>query len=284
MNIHGKTTVCAVIGDPVGHSLSPCMHNAAYRAKELDFVYVAFHVKDVEKAISGMTGFGIRGLSVTIPHKLAVMPYLDEISPLSQKIGAVNTITNENGRLLGTNTDGYGALKAIESQERVDDKNVVVLGVGGSSRAAAFALSCERKPSRMTLVGRDSQKARSLATEISQHSDTPIAWATFDENELYELFQEADIIVNTTPIGMHPNVAECLIPENLFSERHFVYDMIYNPAETLLLKRAKSNRARTLNGVPMFVHQGAEQFRLWTGEQAPIEIMQDTVERALGHR
>lgn len=284
MEINGKTTICAVIGDPIGHTMSPTMHNAAYRTLELNYVYIAFHVKDVRQAAQGVLGLGIRGVSVTIPHKITMMEYMDEISPLAQKIGAMNTVTNENGRLLGTNTDAYGTLKAIETLGDPNGKSVVILGVGGSARAAAFALACERQPNEITLAARNAEKANALAQEIMQHTSVPLRTVSFEPAELAPVFARADFIVNTTPVGMSPKVEECLIPEELFSPRHAVFDMIYNPAETLLLRRAKERGARTVNGVPMFVHQGAEQFRLWTGCEPPIAVMQEAVEKALGHR
>ncbi len=284
MNINGKTKVCAVIGDPVEHSLSPVMHNAAFHELELNYVYVAFHVKNVKMALEGMIGFSLRGLSVTIPHKIEVMEYMDEITPLAEKIGAVNTVTLDNGKLYGTNTDGYGTLQAIETEERIDGKTVVMLGTGGAARAAAFAIACERKPERFFIAGRNEQKVRKLAQEVTQHGKKMVSGLSLEPKELKSIFRETDIIVNTTPIGMHPHEDECLLPEELFSERHVVFDMIYNPAETLLLKRAKRRFARTINGIPMFVHQGAKQFQLWTGEQAPLTVMQKAVKEALGQR
>jgi len=282
MNIHGKTTVSAVIGDAVEHSLSPAMHNRAFQELGLNYVYVPFHVKKVKMALEGMIGFNIRGLSVTIPHKIEVMDFMDEITPLAEKIGAVNTVTYENGMLHGTNTDAYGTLKAIETEEQIDGKTVVMIGTGGAARAAAFAIACERKPERFFIAGRNEQKVRKLALEVSQHANKMISGISVEPEELKPIFKETDIVVNTTPIGMHPNVDECLIPEELFSERHVVFDMIYNPAETLLLKRAKKRFARIINGVPMFVYQGAEQFQLWTGKEAPIPVMEQAVKDALG--
>lgn len=283
MNINGKTRVCAVIGDPVEHTLSPTMHNAAFTHLGLNYAYVPFHVRDVQQAMQGLVGFNIRGLSVTIPHKLTVMEFMDEISPLAQKIGAVNTITNNNGKLTGTNTDGYGTLKAIESIESINNKTVAIIGVGGAARAAAFTIACERKPAHLYLLGRNFDKTKNLAEEVAQNSESPITASSLDYDEMKKIFDYTEIIVQTTPVGMSPNVDDTIIPEDLINENHVVFDMIYNPAETLLLRQAKARSARTVNGVPMFVHQGAEQFRLWTGEEAPIETMEQAVKKALGH-
>ena len=285
VQIDGNTTLCAVIGDPVEHSLSPCMHNAAYQALHLDFVYVAFRVKDVGKALQGMRGLGIRGLSVTIPHKVEVMKYLDEITPLAKNIGAVNTVIHEQGRLLGTNTDGLGALNAMEQQENVNGKTVAVLGVGGAARGVAFTLACERHPHRIFFLYRreDHDMAQSLIADLQAQSRVPLSAAALDSDEMREMLQTSDILIHTTPIGMSPHVDECLVEESMLDERHLVFDVIYNPAKTLLLQRAERRGARILNGVPMFVNQGAEQFRLWTGREAPTDVMRAAVEKALGH-
>jgi shikimate dehydrogenase len=286
IQIHGKTNICAVIGDPVGHSLSPCMHNAAFQATGLDYVYVAFHVKNVEHAAQGMRGFQIRGLSVTIPHKVAIMNYLDEITPLAKNIGAVNTVTNEGGKLIGTNTDAYGALRAIEDLEQADGKTIAVLGVGGAARAVAFALACERKPKQLFLLYRaeDETMANSLQDDIQPHTEVPITCCLMDEPTLQDLIPQSEIVIHTTPVGMHPHVDACLVEETLFSERHVVFDIIYNPAKTRLLQRAENRGARIINGIPMFVYQGAEQFRLWTGVEPPVAVMDQAVKGALGYR
>ena len=284
-SISGTTTICAVIGDPIGHSLSPLMHNAAFQALGLDYAYVAFNVKDVGKAMEGMRGFNIRGLSVTIPHKVEIMKYLDETAPLAQRIGAVNTVTNDNGRLLGTNTDGFGALNALEEVDRADGKTIAILGVGGAARGIALTLICERKLERVFLIHRDEDKAMadSLLADILPHASIPVTTAPMAPGEMNDIFPTADIVINTTPIGMSPNVNECLVDEALLSERHLVFDAIYNPAKTLQLQRAENRGARTINGVPMFVNQGAEQFRLWTGKEPPAGVMRTAVEKALGH-
>lgn len=282
MKIKGDTKICAVIGDPVQHSLSPCMHNAAFEALNLNYAYVAFHVQDLKNAIAGMRGFNIKGLSVTIPHKVEIMQYLDFVTPLAKKIGAVNTVTNENGKLLGSNTDGYGALKAVETEESMDDKSVTILGVGGAARGIAFTIASERKPTRLTLVGRDLQKAKRLTLDIAPHTNVMIAAASFEE--LKDIFAHSDIIINTTPIGMHPKIDECIVPEEYISQHHLIFDTIYNPAKTLLLQRAENRFARTLNGIPMFVYQGAEQFHMWTGKIPPVNVMREAVEKALGYQ
>ncbi len=282
--IKGSTTVCAVIGDPIEHTLSPCMHNAAFQSLGLNYVYTAFHVKDIAHAVAGVRGFNIRGLSVTIPHKVNVMEQLDEITPLAKRIGAVNTIINDNSHLIGTNTDGIGALHAIEEHERIDGKTIVFLGVGGAARGVGFTLACERNPKQIYFLHRDedTEMAGALTSEIRSHSSSLISTGSLSKEDMKDAFEAADVIINTTPIGMAPKVDECLVEESLFSERHLVFDIIYNPAQTRLLQRAEARFARTINGIPMFVNQGAEQFRLWTGEKPPVEIMAKAVKEALG--
>jgi len=285
MEIKATTKLCAVIGDPVEHSLSPCMHNAAYAALNLDYAYAAFHVKDVEKAAAGVRGLQIRGLSVTIPYKVEIMKYLDEITPLAQRIGAVNTVTNDNGRLIGTNTDGFGALYALESQGKVDGASIAILGVGGAARAVALTLACERSPQRIFLLRRDEdhEMAQGLLADIQAHSSVPTDVSPLHPEPVREKLAASDIVINATPIGMSPKVDECLVEEEWFCARHLVFDVIYNPAKTLLLQRAERRSARILNGVSMFVYQGAEQFRLWTGCEPPVDVMRTAVEKALGY-
>lgn len=284
MRISGTTTVCGVIGNPVAHSLSPRMHNAAYEAMGLDFTYVAFRVETVERAIMGVRGFGIRGLSVTIPHKIAVMEYLDEIDGLAKQIGAVNTVVNDNGRLLGANTDAHGILHALATKESPDEKSILILGAGGAARAAVFALACLRNPKEIILAALDQEldNAKKIAEEASQASkDRQISTVSFDPPVLRQAVKRADILINATPVGMHPNVDQSPIPEDWLNENHLAFDMIYNPLETKLLRDVRNRSGRTVRGIPMFVHQGAEQFRMWTGAEAPIDVMERAVLYAL---
>jgi len=282
--VDGSTVLCGVIGNPVAHSMSPAMHNAAFESLGLNYVYLAFRVEDTDSALRGFRALGVRGVSVTIPHKLAVMKGLDHIDETARRIGAVNTITNENGRLLGTNTDGLGALRAVERKGAVEERRIVILGVGGTSRAIAFTLVTERKPKHLVLVGRKPKKTMDLADELRKCAACPISVSDFDPNRLKQQIAEADIVINTTPIGMYPNTDESPVPGDVFGGDHFVFDAIYNPMETLMLRRAREAGAQTMNGIPMFVGQGAEQFRLWTGVEPPTQIMTRVVEETLSGR
>ncbi|MFH1740041.1 MAG: shikimate dehydrogenase [bacterium] len=278
-----STVLCGVIGNPVAHSMSPAMHNTAFSALGLNYVYLAFKVEDAMSALRGVRGLGIRGLSVTIPHKLSVMEGLDHIDETAKRIGAVNTITNENGLLVGSNTDGMGALLALEQIEPVNERRIVILGVGGTARAIAFTLACERHPAKLVLVGRKPVKTANLVQEVQECSPCPVSVGDFDPGRLKREISQADIVINTTPIGMFPEIEESPVPDDVLEARHVVFDVIYNPLQTRLLQQAQKAGARTINGVPMFVRQGAEQFRLWTGVEPPVEIMTHVVEKTLSN-
>ncbi len=279
--VDASTVLCGVIGNPIAHSMSPAMHNAAFSALGLNYVYLAFKVEDVAEALNGVRALGIRGLSVTIPHKVSVMDHLNYVDRTAERIGAVNTIVNEAGQLLGTNTDGLGALHALEQVQPVDGRRILILGVGGTSRAIGFTLVSERKPISIVLAGRKPEKTANLAREIQSSSTCPVIPSDFDPRSLVETISQADIVINTTPIGMFPNVTESPVPDGVFDSRQVVFDAIYNPPKTRFLFQAEQAGARIINGLPMFVHQGAEQFRLWTGMEPPVEVMEQAVRQCL---
>ncbi|HPA48418.1 MAG TPA: shikimate dehydrogenase [bacterium] len=279
--VDASTVLCGVIGNPIAHSMSPAMHNAAFSALGLNYVYLAFKVENVTEALNGVRALGIRGLSVTIPHKVAVMGQLDRIDRTAERIGAVNTIINETGQLLGTNTDGLGALHTLEQVQPVDGQRILILGVGGTSRAIGFTLVSERKPMSIVLAGRKPEKTANLAREIQSCCACPVSPSDFDSQSLAERISQADIVINTTPIGMFPNGMESPVPDGVFENRQVVFDAIYNPPKTRFLLQAEQAGARTINGLRMFVHQGAEQFRLWTGMEPPVEVMEQTVRKCL---
>ena len=272
MRVSANTSIYGVIGNPVGHSLSPIMHNAAFSELGIDGLYAAFQVQDLKAAISGIRGLGIKGASVTIPHKVTVMPLLDECDRLSKKIGAVNTIVNRNERLLGYNTDCLGAVKVLEEQSDVPGRRVLILGAGGAARAIAWGIS-ERK-GHVIIANRTPDKARELA-ETLKADYCPIDQVTD---------MEWDILINTTPVGMAPNDDAMPVPQGAILPGRTVMDIVYNPVETLLLKTAREKKCRIVNGVRMFVYQGAMQFELWTGRKAPVDVMEKAVRSALVER
>ena len=282
----GKTKVCGVIGDPIEHTMSPVMHNAAFREQGLDFIYAAFRVKKEElgKAIDGMRALNIRGLNVTIPHKVAVIPLLDKLDPLAEKIGAVNTIVNDDGILTGYNTDATGFLQALlERGIEPPGKNVVVLGAGGASRAISFALA--ERGSHLIIINRleEFDWAVELARHISQSFKKEVEALELDENNLAKVLEKADILVNATSVGMSPNADKSPVSAGLLKPDLAVFDIVYNPIETKLLKEAKAAGAETVGGIDMLAWQGALAFEKWTGRKAPLDLMKKEVIKALSN-
>lgn len=271
-----------LIGWPVGHSKSPAMHQAAFRAAGVDGVYVLLpvHPDDVGEAVRGLRALGFRGVNVTVPHKQAVMPFLDTLTPEARAIGAVNTIlVQENGTLLGHNTDAAGFLSDLESKIGVPDatkiSEALILGAGGSARAVTYALARSGVPTRV--LARRPEQAQALAQALRPHTRAgmihPHAWT-----HLPELAANATLIVNCTPLGMTPHTDASPWPENLsFRPEHIIYDLVYNPPQTRLMSQALAAGARAFNGLGMLIHQGALAWELWTGLPAPIEAMQQAI-------
>jgi shikimate dehydrogenase len=269
MRIDQHTVLYGVVGWPIGHSLSPVMHNAAFAAAGMNAVYLAFAARDIRGAIAGARGLGIRGLSVTIPHKEAVIPHLDEVDDLAEKIGAVNTVVNREGRLVGYNTDALGALSALEEKISLAGKRCVIVGAGGAARAIGFVL--KDRVAAISVASRPSERGKDLAACLG------CAFIPLDELDRVA----ADLLVQTTPVGMAPHEDECPVPESALRAGMAVMDIIYNPLQTRLLAMARSRGCVTINGLSMFVHQGAEQFRLWTNLDPPLEAMTRAVLEAL---
>lgn len=287
MTISASSGLCAVIGDPVGHSLSPEIHNAAFRASGLDLVYMAFHVRkgQAQQALEGVRALGIRGLSVTIPHKVDVVPHLDEIDKVARNIGSVNTVVNRDGHLVGYSTDGLGAVRALAASD-VDPRGrrLLILGSGGAARAIAFTLATLDPLPHLELLGVDAAELDGLAADLRSRTSIPLAAGPLSAESLRAALARAEIVIHATPIGMTPKVEQSLIPAALIEPRHIVFDVVYTPLETQLVKDARAAGARAVPGRGMFVHQAAVQFELWTGGPAPIEVMTDAVKRALEKR
>jgi len=269
MNIDQHTTLYGVVGTPIVHSLSPTMHNAAFSATGLNSVYLAFETDDIEGCLRGMRVLGIRGLSVTIPFKSEVIPFLDQVDPLAEKIGAVNTIVNDGGRLVGYNTDALGAFKALDEKIALPGRSCLVFGAGGAARAIGFML--REKGVEISVVNRSRARGQALALSL----ECPY----LPMDQIGE--RNADLLIQTTPVGMYPHTDRCPIPEYLLRAGKVVMDIIYNPIETRLLKMATARGCVTISGFSMFVYQGAEQFRLWTGMNPPVSAMSDAVQEAL---
>jgi len=274
MKISGKTRVCAIIGDPVEHSLSPVMHNAAFKELGLNLVYVAFTVtrNELKDAISGARSLGLRGLNVTMPHKNAVITYLDETDSTAKVIGAVNTILNNQGKLIGYNTDGVGALRALKENGISPDGNkMLLLGAGGAAKAIAFQAAQEVE--ELVILNRTSEKAEKLAEVLRREFGKRVKGGALSAEVLKKEMKDADILVNATSVGMHPDVNRSLVPSDLLRSDLCVMDIIYNPLETKLLKDAKSVGAKVVSGLEMLLYQGAVAFEIWTNCPAPVEVM-----------
>jgi shikimate dehydrogenase len=283
MNIDATTQFCGVIGNPVEHSLSPAIHNAAFQKLGLNFVYLAWKVESIGDAVKGLRALGnFRGASVTIPHKVAVLPFLDQVEPTASHIGAINTIVSQNGQLLGINTDATGALRALkEGNAPLSGPPLVILGSGGAARAIAFALAAEAGIRRLYLLGIDDQERRALASNLMQKTAVQVTETFLDEQALKTALAEATVLIHCTPIGMSPRTGTTCVPTHLLRPGLTVMDIVYNPRETQLLADAKAAGCRTISGLEMFLYQAAAQFERWTGRSAPTDVMRAVLESRL---
>ena len=273
LEISARSSLCTVIGDPVAHSLSPAMHNAAYAAARLPFVMAGAHVRaeGLPDAIKGMRALGIRGLAVTMPHKVAIMELLDEVDPVAATIGAVNTVVNESGKLTGYNTDWLGILRPLEQRTSLKGKKVALLGAGGAAQAALYA--CSTEGATVTIFNRSIDKAESIAERFG---------ASVRSLEKTEELSAFDIIINTTSVGMSPDVDASPVPESALAKDQIVFETIYAPITTKLLRISERIGANTIPGLDMFLEQGAAQFHLHTGVKAPREEMEKILRNSLG--
>jgi len=282
--ISGRARICGVIGDPIEHTMSPVMHNAAFEKLGLEYLYVPFRVKREElgKAIDGMKALNIRGLNVTIPHKIAIIQFLDEMDDLAEKIGAINTIVNDDGVLKGYNTDATGFLQSLlERKVEPEGKNVVILGAGGASRAISFILA--ERGANLVILNRllEFDWAVELADRISRSFRREVKALELKEENLKVALEKADILVNATSVGMIPNIDETSVPSRLLRPCLTVFDVVYNPIKTRLMAEAEDAGAETISGLDMLVWQGALAFEMWTGRQAPVELMKEVTIEAL---
>lgn len=278
--IKGSTNIVALIGHPVEHSFSPPMHNRAFEKLNMDYAYVAFDVEpaNLKSAIEGAKALNIKGFNVTIPHKISVMEFLDEIDEVARLIGAVNTIDFKN--MKGYNTDGIGAVEAIEEVTSIKGKNVVIAGAGGASRAISFYIA-KYGADAMTILNRNPLKAQNLASDVSNSG--LIGEVKSDSiSEINAYLADADILIDTTPVGMHPNVDdEPIATSQNMHEDLVVFDAVYNPNETVLLKEAIKAGAKPVYGIKMLLYQGAESFKIWTGRDAPVDEMEMALRKTL---
>ncbi len=266
------TKVCCLIGDPVGQSLSPLIHNAGFQALGLDYVYVACQVKDIKSAIAGIRGLGIRGASVTIPHKARAIEFVDNLDRISIETGVLNTIVNSDGLLTGYNTDYNAALQAIKEATNLVSKKAVVLGTGGAGAAIAVAL--KRAGARLSLLNRTETKIKNLAEMLDVEETGGL--------DKLDIIAKADILVNATPVGMWPDVNASPVPAELLHSGLVVFDAVYNPKNTRLLVEAAGKGCTVVYGYKMLLYQAAAQFELFTGQAAPLAVMEEVLTEALG--
>lgn len=282
--ISPSTRLCAVIGNPVAHSMSPAIHNRAFAELGLDYVYVACQVENVGAAVTGMRALGnFRGLSVTIPHKVSIIRYLDEVAEVDRGIGSVNTVVNDGGRLKGYGSDGPGALQALlDTGVRVHGKRVTIIGSGGAARAIAFTLAAKAQPEALYLLGVIEPELKALTRDLVRKTGAPAKGRLLEPGILQEWLSESQILIHCTPVGMHPNTKESAVPKALLHRDLAVMDIVYNPLKTKLLADAEARGLKTVSGVEMFVNQAVIQFELWTGKKAPRDAMRAVVLEHLG--
>lgn len=271
MNVNGKTKITGIFGHPVGHTLSPAMHNAAFRSLGLNMCYIAFDVlpKDLPDAVKAVKSLNLLGVNITVPHKENVIPLLDDVNAEAKFMGAVNTVVNSEGKLTGYNTDGLGFMSSLaEAEISSDGKTILIIGGGGASRAISYYLS-RGKATDLLLYDIDRSKVKKLADDLNISSDNKVSLLDDIEN-----IGKPDIIINATPLGLNNEDPLPLDPGHLNSET-VVYDLVYK--NTKFLREAKKKGAKTLDGSGMLLWQGVEAFRLWTGVGPPVDVMRQAL-------
>jgi shikimate dehydrogenase len=279
VKIDTHTRLCAVIGNPVEHSLSPLIHNAAFEAAGLNYVYTAFRVEDVGACLAGMRAMpSLRGLSITIPHKVSALAYMDEVEPMARRVGCINTVTNEDGRLAGSITDGLGVLRAFaHAGMDLAGRRVLFTGSGGAVRAVAFAVLEQASPAGVTILGRSPDRLERLLADLRALGTAPVEGGAISR-DIAEAVPRHDVIIQGTPVGMYPHSeAETCVPAELLEKRHVVFDMVYRPMKTRLLREAEAAGCTVIPGHEMLVNQAVLQFERWTGVPAPATVMRDVL-------
>jgi len=267
--ISANRTLYALFGNPVSHSMSPLMHNTALGYLDINGIYVAFRIKNAKNAVDKIRSLDIAGASITIPHKMDIMKYLDRLGDTAQAIGAVNTIINENGILFGSNTDAGGAIKALSEQTEIKGKKIAIFGAGGAARAVVYAMNL--KGGKVTVINRTIPNGEKIATDFNTD------FRPLSENGKYDY----EIIINTTSIGMSSAHQGSPIKKEHLEKGMTVMDIVYHPLKTKLLAEAEEKGCNIVDGLAMFVYQGALQLELFTGRKAPVDIMRKSVEAAL---
>ena len=276
--IKGSTKLVGLIGNPVSHSISPIIHNHAFRKLNLPFVYIPLCVdeKYFSKVIDALHFLKFAGANITIPYKTVTPVYCDVLSDLSRVTGTVNTLYFKNGSLHGTTTDAEGFFDSLAYMNRtIKDDNIVILGNGGTARTLCFALAMEKKYNSLTIIGRNSRRVESLCLEVNSKTSSSVFHTTFETKKCIKSLQNCTFLINCTSVGMHPNIDESPIPEDLFHDKMTVFDAIYNPSETQFLKNASKAGCQIQNGLYMLLFQGLASFKYWTGVSANKELFDD---------
>ena len=280
-----KTKLFALIGDPVERSLSPAMHNAAFDALGLDCAYIDLLVPSemLADVVAGIRAIRLAGFNVTHPHKVNIIDLLDKLDRSAEMVGAVNTVKNDGGKLIGFNTDGDGAVRALESKVgKLLGKKILLLGAGGAARAIAFSLA--QAGAKLTVANRTASKAKELVATINKKLGAEAVHVALKKNILVDEIKRSGILVNATSTGMYPDVDRTLVTADMMHRGLIVNDIVYEPLQTRLLREAKKAGARTVGGLGMLVHQGAMAFEIWTGRRAPVKVMEAAVKRELSKR
>jgi len=281
MTVKASTKALCLLGHPVAHSFSPFIHNAISKSLSLDYVYLAHDIKpdDLEGAVAGLKTLGYCGTNVTVPHKTKIIPFLDEIRKEAKIIGAVNTISFDNNRLIGYNTDCYGFQRMLEDENvSLTDKTVLILGAGGAARAVVAA--CIMNNTRnIHICSRNIDKSKAYIKEFKQHAPINIDWNAITYTDIFENEHLYDIVVNCTPLGMHPNEDVMPVDPTGFDKGTVLVDLIYNPHRTKFLKVGEEQGMQVVNGLGMLIHQALEAYRIWTGQSETAEFVKQTLAR-----
>ncbi|MFX1296158.1 MAG: shikimate dehydrogenase [Promethearchaeota archaeon] len=282
-SITASTKILGIIGHPIEHSMSPIMHNAALRDLGLDYIYLVFDVPPIrlKEAVKGFKALNVEGLSVTLPHKETIIKLIDEIDSAAQTIGAINTIKNEDGIFIGKNTDGEGGKKAIlDAGHDIIEKNILILGAGGAAKAICYTLA--KDANKIVISNRTENRAKRLAMELKNKVDIHIEATNNSESTLRREIKTTDILINATPVGMYPLISKSPINKEILHNQLLVFDLIYNPLETQLIRDAKLIGCKTLGGLDMLVNQGALAFEWWTNKKPNSTLMKEKILEYLG--
>jgi shikimate dehydrogenase len=285
-SFYANTEVIGLIGHPIKHSYSPFIHNVTIELKKLDYIYLPFDVpvSSLKNALKGMVALGIKGFNVTIPHKESILQYLNDVSEEAGIVGAVNTVVNDHGKLTGYNTDVHGVYETlIPYKDEITGRDVTVVGSGGAARSVIYTLIRHFRPSMIHIINRTEQRAESLKRYFKEK----IKFTDFKTHELFppdliDVFAGSKLIVNATPVGMFPDIDDSITTlQTSFHKDQIVFDLVYNPAQTKLLRMANLSGAVTLDGLRMLVYQAARSFELWTGEELPVEELHKSLQLVL---